>query len=390
MTTLEALCYGLARKYDPFMVNNVTGFIGPETHLDNFEMIYSCLQDHFMGKLLGLPMGMAPCFTLHANIALEGQQMATQMLTAAGANFYMDVYLNTDRMLAYFDTSAHDNQTLREIYNKQPSPEYLEWALKKGIFKKENNQILRGENFGKPSIFANSSEIEKLTSATPALYGFENSGPRPQNKVARKVRINQAIAREAVFSELNLDLLKSKFDFIEIKTEAHSKEMHLNSPTLGSLLAPETKIKDTQAQIQLVVTDGLSAEAVHQNIPTLVPLLTNLLSMGRYTYGLPLVAKYGRVKLAESVLTQVTSPLVVILIGERPGGDAEASKSLSAYFLYASKKGPEYSVISNIYKEGGVPPEEAAALVYEKIVHILTYQANGNRLEEILKHEHNL
>ena len=64
MTTTEALCYGLARRYDPFMVNNVTGFIGPETHLDNFEMILANLQDHFMGKLLGLPMGMAPCYTL--------------------------------------------------------------------------------------------------------------------------------------------------------------------------------------------------------------------------------------------------------------------------------------------------------------------------------------
>ncbi|HVK64453.1 MAG TPA: ethanolamine ammonia-lyase subunit EutB, partial [Polyangium sp.] len=122
MTTTEALCYGLARRYDPFMVNNVTGFIGPETHLDNFEMIVSNLQDHFMGKLLGLPMGMAPCFTLHSHITLEGQQMATQMLTAAGANYYMDVALNTDRMLAYFDTSGHDDQTLRELYGKRVTP----------------------------------------------------------------------------------------------------------------------------------------------------------------------------------------------------------------------------------------------------------------------------
>ena len=76
MTTTEALCYGLARRYDPFMVNNVTGFIGPETHRSNFEMIVSNLQDHFMGKLLGLPMGMAPCYTLHSEITMEGQQIA--------------------------------------------------------------------------------------------------------------------------------------------------------------------------------------------------------------------------------------------------------------------------------------------------------------------------
>ena len=84
MTTTEALCYGLARRYDPFMVNNVTGFIGPETHRDDFEMVLSNLQDHFMGKLLGLPMGMAPCYTLHAKITLEGQQIATQLLDRRG------------------------------------------------------------------------------------------------------------------------------------------------------------------------------------------------------------------------------------------------------------------------------------------------------------------
>src|SRR5205814_1322119 len=143
MTTAEALCYGLARRYDPFMVNNVTGFIGPETHLDDFEMIVSNLQDHFMAKLLGLPMGMAPCFTLHSNITLEGQQIATQLLTAAGANYFMDVGLNTDRMLAYFDTSGHDDQTLREIHDRRPAPEYLEWGMQRGIFARDaHDQLL--------------------------------------------------------------------------------------------------------------------------------------------------------------------------------------------------------------------------------------------------------
>ena len=73
-------------------------------------MVLANLQDHFMGKLLGLPMGMAPCYTLHSQTILEGQQTASQLLTAAGANYFMDVGLNTDRMLAYFDTSAHDVQ----------------------------------------------------------------------------------------------------------------------------------------------------------------------------------------------------------------------------------------------------------------------------------------
>src|SRR5437762_3023747 len=161
-TTPETLCYVLARRYDPFMMNNVTGFIGPETHQDNFEMIISNLQDHFMGKLLGLPMGMAPCYTLHSQITLEGQQMATQLLASAGANYYMDVYLNNDRMLAYFDTSAHDDQTLREIHGRTPAPQYLAWAIERGIFQRSpQGAIERGPNWGRPQILcASPAEFE--------------------------------------------------------------------------------------------------------------------------------------------------------------------------------------------------------------------------------------
>jgi len=70
------------------MVNNATGFIGPETHLEDFELIIANLQDLFMGKLMGLPMGISPSYTMHSNTRREGQQIATQLLTAAGANFF--------------------------------------------------------------------------------------------------------------------------------------------------------------------------------------------------------------------------------------------------------------------------------------------------------------
>lgn len=240
MTTLEALCYGLARRYDPFMVNNVTGFIGPETHLDNFEMIFSNLQDHFMGKLLGLPMGMAPCYTLHSRITLEGQQLATQLLTAAGAHYYMDVCLNTDRMLAYFDTSGHDVQTLREVYQRLPTPEYLEWGLARGIFERASDgQVRRGPLWGELHPFCTREEVEQLARLTPALHGldyargFSVAGPRTSTAVTRQVRLHQAVAREAIFSELDMEQLDSVVAFRRVKTAAGSKEAHLASPELG-------------------------------------------------------------------------------------------------------------------------------------------------------------
>ncbi len=403
MTTTEALCYGLARRYDPFMVNNVTGFIGPETHRDNFEMTLANLQDHFMGKLLGLPMGMAPCYTLHSAIAREGQQMATELLTAAGANFFMDVCLNTDRMLAYFDTSAHDDQTLREVHGKRPAPEFLEWGLQQGIFARdETGAVIRGPEWGNARRFCTSEEeFRELLAATPAAYGFETAGPRPADAVARRVQLNQGIAREAIHAELHDDDLQKITSFRVVETEAPSKDAHLNSPDRGARLsaASARQLAPENRQVQIVVSDGLSAEAVHHNLKELLPVLLDGLNARKLSQGQPILARYGRVKLAEPIADRLQAELIVYLIGERPGGDALASRSLSAYLVYrlgdpavqreaARASGNrdirfEYTVISNIYS-GGLPPAEAGGVIVEKVIQILERKAAGNRLEALL------
>jgi ethanolamine ammonia-lyase large subunit len=404
MTTTEALCYGLARRYDPFMVNNVTGFIGPETHRDSFEMVLANLQDHFMGKLLGLPMGMAPCYTLHSNITLEGQQVATELLTAAGANYYMDVALNTDRMLAYFDTSGHDNQSLREVSDRAPTPAFLDWGISRGIFVRDSfGKVVRGPQWGNPRQFCDSDEeFNQLVAATPAFYGLESSGPRPSNAVSRQLLLNQSVGREAIHAELNFEELNRITPFRRVATAAASKAAHLNSPGLGARLAEsnKTELPRENTQVQIVVSDGLSAEAVHYNIPELMPVLLDGLRGHDLRMGQPILAQYGRVKLAEPIAERLETELVVLLIGERPGGDALASRSLSAYLVYRLadpiaqrraaefSKNPtirfEYTVISNIYS-AGLPPIEAGAVIVEKITQILEHQAAGNRLEALLK-----
>jgi ethanolamine ammonia-lyase large subunit len=402
MTTTEALTYGLARRYDPFMVNNVTGFIGPETHRDSFEMVLANLQDHFMGKLLGLPMGMAPCYTLHSDITLEGQQVATQLLAAAGANYYMDVCLNTDRMLAYFDTSGHDNQTLREVHNRLPAPEYLDWGLERGIFARNaSGAVVRGPRWGDPGQFCESdSEFHELVASTPAAYGFITAGPRPGNEVSRLALVNQGIGREAIHAELRIAELRQIAPFRLVSTTAASKSAHLGSPDPGAHLSPESRaaLRPEHNQVQVLVSDGLSAEAVHHNMKDLLPVLQDGLDGRRFTTGQPILARYGRVKLAEEIADCLQAELVVCLIGERPGGDALASRSLSAYLVYRLGEPPvegngtnatttarfEYTVISNIYS-GGLPPAEAAGVIVEKVGDILTYKAAGNRLETALK-----
>jgi len=131
--TLEARTYGYARYFAPFMVNNVSGFIGPETIYDGKEMIRANLEDHFMGKLLGLPMGMAPCYTNHTPITMDDQQIATMLLALAGSNYYMGVPGGDDVMLAYMDTSFHDDAMLREITHKKPAPDFHQWLMKWGL-----------------------------------------------------------------------------------------------------------------------------------------------------------------------------------------------------------------------------------------------------------------
>ncbi|WP_045837336.1 ethanolamine ammonia-lyase [Hyphomicrobium sp. 99] len=400
MTTTEALCYGLARRYDPFMVNNVTGFIGPETHRSNFEMIVSNLQDHFMGKLLGLPMGMAPCYTLHSEITMEGQQIAAELLTAAGANYFMDVYLSIDRMLAYFDTCGHDDQTMREVHGLTPAPEFLEWAIGRGIFTRdEDGEVERGPNWGNPKIFCSDEEFERLRKNLPAAYGFESAGPRPTEQVSRAIKANLAAAREAIYAEVTPERLGT-IDFRRVKTSAESKEAHLSHPDRGAKPADDmvAELAPERVDVQIIVSDGLSAEAVHHNIPDLLPALLDGLKEQRISAGKPILAPYGRVKLAEALGDALQPKLVINLIGERPGGDALASRSMSAYIAYRLDDDArqdavkfsgnpdiryEYTVISNIYS-GGLPPSEAAVQIAERVNQILTAKAAGNRLERAI------
>ncbi len=402
MTTCEALCYGLCRRYDPFMVNNATGFIGPETHLNDFELMVSTLQDHFMGKILGLPMGISPSYTLHSESHLEGQQMAVQLATAAGASFFMDVYLGTDRMLAHFVNSGHDDQTMREIYGRNPAPEFLRWAVERGIFEQSpDGKVTRGPHWGDPRQFIGSdSEFQRLRESLPAAPGFENAGPRPVNAVQRILRANQAVGREAVHSDLRISELTS-FDFRILTTTANSKADHLRNPELGSKLSKEAaaSLSVEHCDVQIIVTDGLSAEAVHHNVSELLPLLQDGLASRNYSMGQPILVPYGRVKLVEAIGEILKPQLLILLVGERPGGDALASRSLSAYLAIrladsSSLKDAvhysgnasiryEYTLITNIYA-GGLPAVEAGSVVAEKAMDILKHQAAGNRLEDIL------
>ncbi|MBW6474169.1 MAG: ethanolamine ammonia-lyase subunit EutB, partial [Anaerolineaceae bacterium] len=133
--TLEARNYGLAKRYEPFQVNTVVGFIGPE-YLYNTEQIHRAgLEDHFMGKLTGISMGCDVCYTNHARTDQNSAENLMVLLTAAGCNFFMGVPMADDSMLSYQSTSFHDTAAVRNIFNLRPAPEFEAWMEAIGLMK---------------------------------------------------------------------------------------------------------------------------------------------------------------------------------------------------------------------------------------------------------------
>jgi ethanolamine ammonia-lyase large subunit len=131
--TLEARAYGLARLYDPLLVNTVVGFIGPE-YLNGREIVRAGVEDHFCGKLLGLPMGVDVCYTNHADADQDDMDTLLTLLGAAGVNYVMGVPGADDIMLNYQSTSFHDALYLRQAFGLRPAPEFEAWLIERGIF----------------------------------------------------------------------------------------------------------------------------------------------------------------------------------------------------------------------------------------------------------------
>ncbi len=143
--TMEARCYGFARHFDPFLVNTVVGFIGPEYLLDAKQVIRAGLEDHFMGKLLGLPMGCDACYTNHMYADQSDIENLAVLLASAGCNFFMGVPQGDDVMLGYQSTGYHDTAVLRRLLGLRPIPEFESWLENRGFWKNGGPTRLTGD-----------------------------------------------------------------------------------------------------------------------------------------------------------------------------------------------------------------------------------------------------
>ena len=131
--TLEARAYGVARTFSPLLVNTVVGFIGPEYLADGKQITRAGLEDHFCGKLLGLPMGCDVCYTVHADADQDDVDALLTLLGVAGCNYIMGVPGSDDVMLNYQSTSFHDALYVRKVLGKRPAPEFESWLERIGL-----------------------------------------------------------------------------------------------------------------------------------------------------------------------------------------------------------------------------------------------------------------
>jgi ethanolamine ammonia-lyase large subunit len=147
---MEARCYGFAKRFQPFLVNTVVGFIGPEYLYDSKQVTRAGLEDHFMGKLTGISMGCDACYTNHIKADQNDIENLAALLVGAGCNYVMGIPHGDDIMLMYQCTGYHEAESLRKLYDKHAIPEFEQWMVKMGLITKDRKLTKR---FGDASIF---------------------------------------------------------------------------------------------------------------------------------------------------------------------------------------------------------------------------------------------
>lgn len=233
--------------------------------------------------------------------------------------------------------------------------------------------------------------LPRLLESTPARLAVWHCGARPLTLTWLKFRQDHAMARDAVHSDLSqefLDGLLAVRSIPVIQTEAQDRSDFVLNPPKGkrasaSVIESLTKLCPSGNDVQIVISDGLSASAVETNVPDLLPMLEHGFELDGITFGLPVVVRFGRVAIADQIGFALGAKLVINLIGERPG--LSSAQALSAYLTYnpgPSTISSDRTVVSNIHS-GGTPATEAGAYIVHLVRRILETRASGVRLQQL-------
>lgn len=228
---------------------------------------------------------------------------------------------------------------------------------------------------------------ERLQGSTPARIGVGRVGTRPLTQSWLDFRLAHALARDAVKSEFSEEFMQwvRSQNFPIVQSSAESKLDFIAFPPKGKALDIRTLPEHLprNMEIQIVISDGLSAAAVERNVPDVLPMLHDGFGSRGWTFGTPVVVRYGRVAVGDSIAHSVGAKLVINLIGERPG--LSAADSLSAYITYnpgSHTISSDRTVVSNIHLRGTIPIE-AGAYIVQLVGRIFEHKVSGVKLQQI-------
>ena len=234
-------------------------------------------------------------------------------------------------------------------------------------------------------------EQSKNLELTPARIGVGRAGTRPTTSAWLAFRADHARARDAVSSELSLEFLQkmqSEFDCFLVESACCNRDDFIRFPPKGKKTKPEA-LELLRANcpagcdVQILVSDGLSAKAVEANLPDLLPILLDGLKLEGISYGRHIIARLARVAIGDEIAHELKSRIVINLIGERPG--LSTDESLSAYITL--NPGPktissDRTVVSNIHKQG-TPALEAGAYIVQLVKKIFKFNLSGVKLQQV-------
>jgi ethanolamine ammonia-lyase large subunit len=359
MVTLEARAYGVARYLREqtgawMIVNDVAGFIGPEVFRTGDQLLRACLEDTMMAKLHGITMGLDVCATFHMGIEpRELQQLTEQIVESAFPAYLMAVAGNADPMLGYMTTSFQEHPRIRRRTGRHLTSAMTKRFIELGLINKSGQVATSGtaslyaayqKAGGDTRMFETLREEGERKISQLIERGFDlgnSSDPKASLNTEVTSRIDKiyAHARRSLYARLDDSVIRDVCArSIRARTKASDRDHYLSHPPEGELLCDRDagRIRALhpidRARVQVVISDGLNANAVNENLRLVLPSLRQqILKSGHIVSDYDVVIENGRVRAGYHVGSLLDVELIIHFIGERPGTGID---TMSAYLTY--------------------------------------------------------
>ena len=414
MVTLEARAYGVARLIRQrtgswMIVNDVAGFIGPEVFRTGEQLLRACLEDTVMAKLHGITMGLDVCATFHMGIGPAELRTLTEHIVAQAAPAYlMAVAGNADPMLGYMTTSFREHARLRRQTGRQIASAMQKRLIELSTMTESGAASGKGADALYAAYHKAGGDTRSLDTLrdegakkirTLAERGFDlgyDCDENYEDPPAASARITgiYSNARRALYATLDEAVISdSSPAYIRVHTRSSDRDDYLAHPATGELIDDEgaARIRALypvrRPQVQVVVSDGLNANAINENLRSVLPAVRReLLAAGHHISETDIVIENGRVRAGYHIGSLLEAEMIIHFIGERPG---TGLNTLSAYLTYGldhkgqsrwvSAAGFDHSwttAVCGIHRRGK-PPERASEEIARLVDRIFAQRCSG-------------